>query len=50
MGKKKFFFFLDFQVRHMEVPKLGVEWEPQRLARSEPHLQPTPQLKAMQDP
>ena len=45
-----FFFFFSFglHVRHMKVPGLGVESELQlhnhSNLRSEPHLQPTPQL------
>ena len=43
-----FFFFLGPHLRHMEVPRLGVQLELQLQAyatvtpRSEPHLQPTP--------
>ena len=48
------FVFLGPHLRHMEVPRLGVESELQLLAyttaRSEPSLQPIPQLKAMPDP
>ena len=49
------FLFLGLQVQHMEVPRLGVESELQlhhshSNARSEPHLQPTPQLAATMDP
>ena len=36
------FGFLGPNLRHMEVPRLGV--------KSEPHLQPMPQLMAMLDP
>ena len=36
------FCFLGPHPRHMEVPRLGV--------KSEPHLRPTPQLKATPDP
>ena len=52
-----FFCFLGPHLRHMEVPRLGVELERQLLAYamhskvgSEPHLQPTPQLMATPDP
>ena len=52
------FGFLGLHPQHMEVPKLGVESDQQLLTlchrhsnvRSEPHLQPTPQLKATLDP
>ena len=37
-------------LRHMVVPRLGVESELQLPARSEPELRPTPQLKATLDP
>ena len=37
-----FFFFLGPPLKHMEVPRVGVE--------SELHLGPTPQLAAMLDP
>ena len=37
-----FFFFLGPHLQHVEIPGLGV--------KSEPHLQPTPQLVAMPDP
>ena len=57
--EKKFFFvfFSGLHPRHMEVPRLGVELELQPLAshhshsntRSEPCLQPTPQLMAAPD-
>ena len=57
-----FFFFLFFlrpHLRHMEVPRLGVNKEPQlpayttatdSNARSEPHVRPTPWLTATPDP
>ena len=52
------FFFFSLRLQHMEVPRLGVKVELQipayttahSNARSEPHLQPTPQLTAMPDP
>jgi len=51
------FVFLGLHMRHMEVPRLGVELKLQLQAYtshtnsgSEPHLRPTPQLTAMPDP
>ena len=46
-----FFFFLGPHPWHLEVPRLEVNSELQLPAyiRSEPHLQPTPQLTAMLD-
>ena len=40
------FLLLFFKAAHAEVPRLGVESEPQLPA----YLQPPPQLKAMPDP
>ena len=53
-----YFVFLGLHLRHMEVPRLGVESELQLPAYStttvtpdlRPVLQPTPQLMAMPDP
>ena len=48
--------FLGLHPQHMDVPRLGVQLElscqptPQPHARSEPHLQPTPQLTVTLDP
>ena len=54
MGTPIYFFtfwvFLGLHPRHMEVPRLGLKSDLQlhhSHARSEPHLRPTPQLKAM---
>ena len=49
---KNRFFFLEPQMWHMEIPRLGVKSELQLLAnsRSELRLQTTPQLMAMLDP
>ena len=53
------FLFLFYHPQHMEVPRLGVKSELQlltyatataMLARSKPHLQPTPKLMATPDP
>ena len=48
------FFFLGPHLPHMEVPRLGVEWELQLLASAtatpDLKLHPTPQLTAMPDP
>ena len=50
-----FFFFLPLlgpHPQHIEVPRLGIEWELElpTYTRSKPHLRPTPQLTAMPDP
>ena len=39
---RDFSFFLGLPPGHVEVPRVGVEWEP--------HLQPMPQLSALLDP
>ena len=55
-----FFVFLGLHLRQMEVPRLGVESEPQLLAYTtvaamwDPshtsHMQPTPEIMTMLDP
>ena len=46
-----FFSFLGLHRQHMEVPRLGVESEPQpHQRRIQAGLRPTPQLTAMPDP
>ena len=49
-----FLFFLGLYLQHVEVPRLGVKLELQlhshSNARSEPCLQPTPQVVPMLDP